>query len=196
MTNEMIGRLFLAVPLQEEVRAALQKHLREALGGEVLPGRIVPPPNWHLTLQFLGNTTVAERDRLREELKSTPLGDPFTVEFGRCGAFPRPARASVLWLGVAAGEAALRQLAAVVQGAAQRARWQPERRPFSPHLTLSRIQPPRDVRALLETIPPFSQRMAVEEVVLYRSHMGGGLVRYEPLERFPLPIVPPERMRE
>ncbi len=191
MTNENVGRLFLAVPVSDQVRAELSTHLREALAGERLPGRVVPAENWHLTLRFLGDTESASHDRLLRELRAATLGSPFMLEFGRCGAFPRPARASVLWLGVAQGEVPLRALAAVVEAAVERAGWTPESRPFSPHLTLSRIQPPRDVGALLERIPPFPGRLAVEEVVLYRSHLGGGPVRYEPLERFPLGTLTP-----
>ncbi len=174
------------MPVSDQVRAELSTHLREALAGERLPGRVVPAENWHLTLRFLGDTSVAARERLLEELRTATLGSPFALEFGRCGAFPRPARASVLWLGVAQGEAPLRALAAEVEDAVGRAGWTPETRPFSPHLTVSRMQPPQDVRALLERIPPFPARLAVEEVVLYRSHPGRGPVRYEPLDRFPL----------
>ncbi|HEV2132337.1 MAG TPA: RNA 2',3'-cyclic phosphodiesterase [Longimicrobiaceae bacterium] len=186
MANENVGRLFLAAPVSDEVRAELSTQLRDALAGEPLPGRAVPAENWHLTLRFLGDTEAAARDRLLGELRAATLGSPFVLEFGRCGAFPRPARASVLWLGVAQGEAPLRALAAEVEDAVGRAGWTPENRPSSPHLTLSRIQPPRDVRTLLERFPPFPIGLPVEEVVLYRSRLGSGPVRYEPLERFPL----------
>lgn len=175
-------RLFLAVELAEELRRALQAHLR----GHDLPGRGVQPASWHLTLRFLGDTLPGERARLVDEVRKTPLGAPFTLGFDRAGAFPRPTRAAVLWLGVAEGEAPLRALAAAAGDAAVRAGFPAEPRPFSPHLTLSRIRPPRDVRALLEGLPPFRQAMPVEEAVLFRSRLGAGGARYEALERFPL----------
>lgn len=179
-------RLFLAVELTEEVRVALADHLRDALEGDPLPGRPVPLRSWHLTLRFLGSTPPEARARLEGEVRSADLGEGFTLELGVLGAFPRPARASVLWLGVAGGEAPLRALAGVVEDAARRAGFPAEERAFSPHLTLSRIRPPGDVRPVLERVRPFGERLPVDAVVLFRSHLGPGSARYEELERFPL----------
>ncbi|CAN5354201.1 RNA 2',3'-cyclic phosphodiesterase [soil metagenome] len=152
-----------------------------------LPGKRVPAENWHLTLRFLGDTPPALRDGLVAELESTTLGEPFAVRFGGLGAFPHPRRARVLWLGVAAGAAGLRALAAATEEAAQRAGFPAADKPFSPHLTLSRIRPPRSVAALLEGAGPLDVGMEVDEVVLYRSHLGKGPARYEAVARFALP---------
>lgn len=176
------GRLFLGVPVTDDVRGTLRAHLRDAAGE--LPGRPVPPGNWHLTLRFLGDTSHDALARLREELEAEELGSRAAVTFGGLGAFPRAARASVLWLGVEEGAEALRALAERVEAAARRAGFPAETRPFTPHLTLSRIQPPRDVRRLLERVPPFPERMPVDAVVLFRSRLGGGPARYEEVERF------------
>jgi 2'-5' RNA ligase len=35
-------------------------------------------------------------------------------------------------------------------------------------------------------VPAFPGRLDVAEVVLFRSHLGRGGARYEPVERFPL----------
>lgn len=121
-------RLFLAVDLAAELRRALEAHLR----GHDLPGRPVPPPSWHLTLRFLGDTLPEQRARVAAELRAASPGAPFTLGFDRAGAFPRPARAP------------------------------------------------------LEGLPPFRERMPVDEVVLFRSRLGAGGARYEALERFPL----------
>ena len=51
-----VGRLFLAVPLTDEVRAALAVHIMHRTGDLPLPGKPVPPPNWHVTMRFLGPT--------------------------------------------------------------------------------------------------------------------------------------------
>jgi len=42
------------------------------------------------------------------------------------------------------------------------------------------------VRRALDA-PAFGGRMRVDSFVLFRSHLGGGPPRYEPLERFALP---------
>ena len=174
-------RLFLAVTLTDEARAAI----RAALPSGV-PGRAVPPDSWHLTLRFLGETTPERAAPLADELRSADLGSRFEIELGGLGAFPRASRAAVLWVGIGAGRERLEALAATVEQAARRAGFPAEERPFSAHLTVGRIRPPENVTALLPrwTAPPIS--MPVDEVVLYRSHLGGGPARYEALERFPL----------
>lgn len=184
--NDGVARLFLGVEPPEGARRALEAHLRDALGGRTLPGRAVAPANWHLTLRFLGETPPERSAALVRALEEADPGPGFTLGFGGLGAFPRPARAAVLWLGVEDGAAALGALAGVAEAAAQRAGFPLETRPFSPHLTLSRIRPPRDVGSIVERVPAFRGRMPVEEMVLFRSHPGPGGVRYEAVERFPL----------
>jgi len=177
-----VGRLFLGVPVTEAIRSGLRAHLE----GEDLPGRIVSPERWHLTLRFLGDTPPDALERLREALSAEDLGGRTTLAFDRLGAFPRADRASVLWLGVGEGAQALRALAGKAEAAAQRAGFPAEARAFAPHLTLARIRPPRDVGPLVERVPPFTEEMPVDAVVLFRSHLGRGPVRYEEMERFPL----------
>ncbi|HET6228560.1 MAG TPA: RNA 2',3'-cyclic phosphodiesterase [Longimicrobiaceae bacterium] len=179
-------RLFVGVAISDEVRQGLVDHLAGTVGERGLPGRAVPPASWHLTLRFLGDTDPKDAERLRAELRAAPLAVAFEMGFGQMGAFPRAARASVVWVGVESGACALRALAAEVERAAVRAGFAAEPRPFAPHLTLSRVQPPRDVSAVLRAIPPFRARMRVDSVVLFRSRLGAGPPRYEAVETFPL----------
>lgn len=180
-----MDRLFLAVPIDEPTRSTLAEQLRRALP-DGLPGRVVPPGSWHFTLRFLGDTREEAAATVSEEIRGAALPPAFQLRFDRCGAFPRPARASVLWLGVSSGAAEMTRLAQAAESAARAAGFPPERRPFSPHLTLSRLREPRDLRPLLEGIPPLDATMEVREIALYRSHLGRGPARYEAVQRFPL----------
>ena len=179
-------RLFLAVPLTDSARVEIEDGLRELLAGSDLPGRAVHPDNWHLTLRFLGNTGPEEWLQLVKEIEGVDLGTGFTLEFGGLGAFPRPERARVLWLGVEQGAEELGRLAATVEQAVRRGGFTAEEKPFRAHLTLSRIQPPRSVAALLASGALLGVRMPVGRVVLYRSHLGRGRPRYEEVASFPL----------
>lgn len=179
-------RLFLAVPLTDAARVEIQDGLRSVLAGSDLPGRAVHPDNWHLTLRFLGDTEEEHRIRLVEELPGVDLGPGFMLEFGGLGAFPRPDRARVLWLGVEHGAAELSRLAATVEQAVRRGGYPAEEKPFRAHLTLSRIQPPRSVAALVAGGARLDVRMPVDRVVLFRSHLGRGRPRYEEVAYFPL----------
>jgi len=179
-----VGRLFLAVPLTDDVRAALAAHVMGL--NRPLPGKPVPPPNWHVTMQFFGSTDEVAFERLVAALTEAEWGGPFSISFGGLGAFPRPARATVLWLAIERGADRLERLAALGEEAAQQAGFGPEDRPFHPHLTLSRIRPHQDVRPLIEEVSPFAASLPVDRLVLYRSHLGRGGARYEELESFAL----------
>ncbi len=179
------GRLFIGVPLTEEARRAIDAHLRAALP-DGIPGRAVPAANWHLTLRFLGATRADQLAAVVRHLRDAELGTSFTVGFGALGAFSRPRSARVLWIGLTDGVERMKGLAATAAEAARVAGFAPEEKPFRPHLTLSRIQPPRDVTGAVQRVPPLDLRMPVEEVVVFRSHLGGGPARYEAVERFAL----------
>jgi 2'-5' RNA ligase len=183
-TPDERARLFVGVPFPPELRDALSAYLARTFGE--LPGRAVPAANWHLTLRFLGDTDGARRVRVTEELRGSITAAPFTLALTSPGAFPRPARATVLWIGVGEGLEALGRLAAQAEEAAVRAGYAPETRPFAAHLTLSRIQPPADLRPVLQREPAFGGSFFVDRVALYRSRLGGGPARYEVLEEFPL----------
>ena len=179
------GRLFVAVPLPDEARREVDARLRAAVQ-DGLPGRAVPVASWHLTLRFLGATRVKQLAVLRDHLRSTELGAPIDVRFGGMGAFPHARSARVLWIGVDEGAARLAELARIAEAAARAAGFAPEQKPWKPHLTVARIQPPRNVARLIERVPPLDVRMQVREIVIFRSHLGNGPARYEAVERFAL----------
>ena len=193
-------RVFAAVPVPVETQLAIDRW-RSGLGlptgspGSPGPARPVPVGNFHFTLRFAGTAgrTVAERWLAALDQAEKPA--PFRAGLGGLGAFPKPSRAAVAWLGAEGGREGLERLAAVAEEAARAAGLPPEERPFHPHVTLARIRPPADLRAAGaggRDEPSGSARvrlgvkMAVREMVLYRSFLGGKPARYEILETFPL----------
>ncbi|HEX6039463.1 RNA 2',3'-cyclic phosphodiesterase [Longimicrobium sp.] len=110
-------------------------------------------------------------------------GAAFGVRFGGMGAFSRPRSARVLWIAVTEGADRLRDLARIAEDAARAAGFAPEGKRYTPHLTLSRIQPPRDVTDTTARVPSVDVEMPVRELVVFRSHLGGGPARYEAIER-------------
>jgi 2'-5' RNA ligase len=180
-----VSRLFLAAPLTAEARQALSAIVRDRVPAG-LPGRPVPPRNWHVTLRFLGDVDAVGADRIAAAVDAADLGLPFSVTWGRMGAFPRPRRATVLWIGLADGAEPFAALAASVEEASRAAGFGPEDRPFRAHLTLARVRPDRDVRDLVEGFTPAGVAMPIDRVTLYRSLLGRGGARYEAVEEFPL----------
>lgn len=181
----MADRLFLGIPLPPAARDDLAEQLRRSFP-EGLPGRAVPPENWHLTVRFLGATGQDAADRIRAELATATLGGGFSLALRELGAFPRPARANVIWLGAREGGDAMRRLVDTVGDALRRAGIARDERPYSAHVTLTRLPRPADVRPLLAAAGSPALRLRIEEVVLFRSHLGNGPPRYEPVQRLPL----------
>ncbi len=179
-------RIFIAVAIEPEVRYGLATHLGANLPADGLPGSSPPPENWHITLRFIGRTGQTSYERLLAELDQSEFPGEFVVTFGGLGAFPNPKRATVLWLGVEEGAGELAQLAGVVEDATVRAGFVAEERPFHPHLTLSRVRPPQDVRQLIADMPVFPLSQTVTHVTLFESHLRRGPAVYAPLERFAL----------
>lgn len=138
------GRVFVALVPPTEVALALSDGLEPL----PIPGRRVPPPNWHITLRFVGRVGQVTYDRWLAALDQIEA-EPFKVRLEGLGGFPQSRSATVVWAGVVAP--GLDHLAAMVEEATQSAGIAAEERPFRPHLTLARVRPPADVRALMET---------------------------------------------
>lgn len=164
-----------------DARTAIVRVLPKAL-----PGKLVASDKWHFTLRFLGPTSPEARDAIIARLSSANLGSVFKIRFGELGAFPNPRRARVLWLGVTRGGERLSDLAAIAEDAACHAGFTAEGRRFTPHLTLSRIDPPQNITALLAQNQSYDIDTTLTALILYRSRLGGGPARYEEAARFDL----------
>lgn len=178
-------RLFLAVALDDDTRHALASFV-SAPSAAPIPGRRVPPPNWHLTLRFLGRSTSLQQDMVMARLDQELDQGPFTVGFGGLGAFPYPQKATVVWLAIAHGGEELEELAVACERAAVASGYDPEERPYHPHLSLARVRPPQDLAAMIDEYPKFPGRLTVDSVVLYESITGSSGARYTELERVTL----------
>jgi RNA 2',3'-cyclic 3'-phosphodiesterase len=174
-------RIFIGLPVTSDAREAIARKLPNNL-----PGKQVALDKWHFTLRFLGSTSQAARDSIISRLLAAKLGLQFRVRFGGLGAFPNPRRARVLWLGVTRGGERLSQLAAIAEDAARNAGFARGARAFTPHLTLSRLDPPQSVVELLAQNHTYDVETVVTSLILYRSQLGAGPSRYEEVARFPL----------
>ena len=158
-------RLFIAVPVPEEVRRAAAAAI-EALSRTGADFRWVDPGTLHLTLCFLGATPTEKIPELEAGLERAARRAPFEIVWGGLGAFPTPESPRIVWVGVSEGRSELEALAAC---------WpQPTERPWSPHLTLGRRRGRPKLEALkraLAALPPLGVRQRVERIVLYESRL-------------------------
>lgn len=190
----------MALELPQAVRDAVGERVRAEKGD--LPGaRWTPPQNLHLTLVFLGDVEADAVPALSAALAPAfATHPPLTLRLTGAGTFPppgprsRPAR--VAWVGVTVEEGLerLRDLRAGVDAAVRSVLdLDPDRRPYSPHLTLARPKAKwrrsaveRFVAAFRE---PLGDAFRAEEGHLVESRLGagpGGGALYTAVESFPL----------
>lgn len=175
-------RAFIALELSPPVRsaiAALMADLRDRFAGL----RWVRPESVHLTLRFLGDSSPAQIDGLRDSLAPLAARCPRAgAVFRGLGLFPERDRPSVLWLGVELPEP-LVALQAGCEAAAVAAGFPGEPRPFSPHLTLGRW---RDRAARPELPAVDLGTIELHTLVLLRSELRPEGALYTELQRFDL----------
>ena len=161
-------RCFVAVDVSDRAREQIgefQRSLKSGAGGV----RWVKPDRMHLTLAFLGEVTDEFADSVKMVLPEAVTGlSTFQSRLHGVGAFPSPGRARVVWVGIDQGKEELVRLQQAVVAGLTQVGFKPERRPFSPHLTLGRLRQPADVSALVER-EFTSQGFMVDRVVLYQS---------------------------
>ena len=149
-------RAFIAIDLPPEVLQCLDdvsQQLREKLIGA--PVRWVPVENIHLTLKFLGDVSGSNIDILTDLLQSIVSNvKQFELSVGGLGAYPKPHRPRVIWVGVEAPpDLMIAQRS--VESEMSRLGYARERRPFNPHLTLGRVSrhsTNQDVRNIADVI--------------------------------------------
>jgi RNA 2',3'-cyclic 3'-phosphodiesterase len=199
LTTRATPRLFIAVPLGEEARAAVASLVDGVRSQLVRPEdgadrqrkrrsdiRWVRMEGLHLTLRFLGPTPVDQVAALASVVDSAAAaGAPFGVEISGGGAFPSATKPRTLWLGITDGQDDLTRLADRLSGGLTAAGWPTETRPFRGHLTLGRSDGMPDgrkaVSLLADAAATFKTRFEAERLVLYESITGGGPARYEPV---------------
>jgi RNA 2',3'-cyclic 3'-phosphodiesterase len=190
------ARLFVALDLPGEVRDAIVEWQQRELTDPAL--RPVKPESLHMTLAFLGYHPEKEIERIAEaalleapapvvELAPEPVGVP-RGKRPRLFALDAPSEGAVaLQAGVEASLVAARF-------------YEPEKRPFWPHLTVARVKPEKRggrKPALVERPPgplfdPESERTFLRptplvRLVLFRSHLKQSGAEYEPVAELELP---------
>ena len=149
-------RLFVALEVPAAVRenlASLLQTLR-AVSPQI---RWVRLENLHVTLKFIGEVPQAKLEGIRGALGGVQSGQPVTLEFRGLGFFPNEKHPRVLWAGILASPN-LKALAADIDGALEKLDIPREQRPFSPHLTLARFEPPRLPESLRAAIQENARR--------------------------------------
>jgi 2'-5' RNA ligase len=180
-------RLFLAVELPENVKEILHRGLG-TLKRDQPPARWVRPEGLHVTLKFLGELPEGAVAELQDAIPKVfaPLA-PVEVRLGGGGFFPSEHRPRVAWVG--GGAPGLESWAAALEAVGEQFGVERERRPFSLHLTLARIERPWGAQAVehfkIQTGKWLFAPFVASAVTLFKSDLLPGGAAYTALGHFP-----------
>lgn len=176
------ARLFVAMDLPLDAREALAAW-RDDVFARRDDVRLVDPVALHVTLVFLGHLPEEQIDEIgrlmREAVPDAPA--PVLAARGVKPIPPRRPRLFALDLSDEGGRAG-RVQAAVSDALEAAGLYEPEKRPFWPHVTLARVKKGARAAPFGGPEPPGDPWRA-EAVTLYRSRLSPHGARYEPLER-------------
>jgi RNA 2',3'-cyclic 3'-phosphodiesterase len=175
------ARLFVALDLPDPARTALTAWRASALAGR-RDLRAVSHDALHVTLAFLGHRPEAEIAPIADAL-AVALEQPLApARLTPLAARPVPRRRPRLFaLDLEDHDARAAALqAAIARALAEAGYYKREAREFWPHVTVARVSRGENRPAPL-TAPPPAEPFSADQVALYRSHLGRGPARYEPL---------------
>ena len=136
------ARLFVALELPEGIRAGVEEWGRKALDDPVL--RRLPADSLHVTLAFLGFRPEKEVGRIAAVVEVLE-GPPPLIELRGPVARPPRGRPRLFALPVESPETVSLQ-ADLAARLASEGLYEPEKRPFWPHLTVARVRPGFELR--------------------------------------------------
>ncbi|MBN2108238.1 MAG: RNA 2',3'-cyclic phosphodiesterase [Deltaproteobacteria bacterium] len=167
-------RTFIALELPAGLKAVLarmQKTFMQRSAGV----KWVRPESIHLTLKFLGATSMEQVDRVCGVLDHlTRNVEPFPFDVTGLGAFPNSRNPKVIWAGMQV-EGRLKAFHQELETALAAVGFAAEDRAFAPHLTLGRLRDGlarKDVAGLIEQ---FSSeqfgRFEGDHIIFFKSEL-------------------------
>ena len=179
-------RLFTGLDLPAEVVGNLEELLRRLKPSARIHWS--PPANLHVTTKFIGEWPEARLGELTGALAGMPSRPAIPVNVRQVGFFPNPRSPRIFWCGVDAR--GLDLLAADTDAATSALGIEPEKRAYSPHLTLARIKEQVDLQPLRKRVAKLESlefgSFEARSFFLYRSTLKPTGSVYTKLAEFPL----------
>jgi 2'-5' RNA ligase len=110
-----------------------------------------PVENLHITCKFIGAWPDDRLSEITSALRTVAVHAPIPITISPFGFFPNPRRPRLFLAGVQSAPA-LAELAAAIDRTLSPLGIAPETRAYRPHVTLARVKPAHNIRALREHI--------------------------------------------
>jgi RNA 2',3'-cyclic 3'-phosphodiesterase len=185
------ARLFVALDLPDDVRAGLVDWQRTALADPAL--RPVKPESLHITLVFLGYQAEKDVKKISKAAFDVDAQAPAVEIVADPVGVPRN-RPRLIALDARSEETVALQKQ-VEENLVAEGFYEPEKRPYWPHLTMARVRPeapgsrkPAQIRNEPHPLPEHMFRFfRPARLVLFKSHLRRTGAEYESLAELELP---------
>lgn len=175
-------RVFIGIELSPSVKDSLFDW-QQQLKPYSVKGNFTATPNFHLTLQFIGETTAAEIDVLKDIILSVAENSaPFEISLDHTGEFPKKNKA-ILWAGPDSVHF-LTELYDTLHQAFSQHHVEMEKLRYIPHITLSRNS------VLKESFAKISQELSwspipvtIDNITLFESTRLNDQLVYLPMDK-------------
>lgn len=183
-------RCFVAIEPDPAIRRKIARFIRERLP-ESRDARWCGEDQIHITLKFLGDVDEAQLTQVCDIVSQTAAElTPFELRVAGLGCFPPRGSPRVMWLGVDDPGGHCAKWVAAADGRLAELGFEPQRRAFTPHITLGRTRNRAGgtlVAIAVETLdgpPPMTFR--VQSVTLFESELTPRGARYARVLSAPL----------
>jgi RNA 2',3'-cyclic 3'-phosphodiesterase len=167
-------RLFIALPVDDESAVmSLDKTLSSLKKFDSML-KIVQPGNYHITVKFLGQVEETMAELLIKEFSFSAGLNKTGYRIEGIGAFPSQEKPSVIWAGLKCNEEQIKKIFQEIEKFTIKHGFPPEKRNFSPHLTLARVRKEKKVPQQLKDFIKQEKETVFaasvfKELVLYES---------------------------
>ena len=183
-------RTFVAVLIAQDLKQKMSE-VQEQVKKLAPDVKWVAPEIFHVTLKFLGNVREDELSAvcaaIEEAVKSCA---PFELSISGLGAFPNPAKARVVWVGIEKGRDELVGLASSIDKCLAKLGFEKEDKAFKAHITIGRVKTSKFLNKLAEEIGNVDAdnlgTQQVSSVVVMQSELLRGGPVYSPLSEIKL----------
>ncbi len=184
-------RTFIAVDLDPAIKAALSAFILKLKKAGPEGTSWAREAGMHLTLKFLGEIDESKSESISRIMDETVLAaKPFRLQVRGTGTFPNARFPRVLWVGTTPS-AELDALGSRLESGLAAIGFDPESRPFHPHLTIGRVRSASKVRDVVTELELQKNAdfgtMTVAKIALFKSVLGPGGAEYTVLKESFLP---------
>jgi len=181
-------RTFIAIELPEDVRADIFHTFEKFSNLNLIRGKFVEKENLHLTLQFLGELTIEQVEKVKKSLNTIDFNS-FYCEAGTIGVFPDENHVKILWVELKSKKDEIHNLHKIIEEKLVQIGIPKENQEFKTHITVARVYVIKDKKTFDEKY--FNLRLGklefkIENFSLIKSELTPKGPIYRTLEKISL----------